>query len=44
MIIAVPAVTILQEITKLLLERRSQPRQTAEVGVGKGVGMQTYIC
>lgn len=44
MVIAVPTVTILQEIAKLLLERRSQPGQMAEVDVDKGVRMQPYIC
>ncbi|HEV8341485.1 MAG TPA: AI-2E family transporter [Candidatus Binatia bacterium] len=44
MVIAVPTVTILQEIAKLLLERRSQPGQMAEVDVDKSVRMQPYIC
>ncbi len=44
MILAVPAVTVLQEVSKLLLERRRYQAGTPAPHPGKGVHTQPYVC
>jgi predicted PurR-regulated permease PerM len=44
MILAVPAVTVLQEVTTLLLERRRYHAGILAPGLGKGVHTQPYVC
>ncbi len=44
MILAVPAVTVLQEIMKLMLERRRYRAGVWEPHPGKGVPVQPYVC
>lgn len=44
MILAVPAVTMLQEITKLMLERRRYRAGVWEPHPGRGVPVQPYVC
>lgn len=44
MVLAVPAVTILQEIAKLLVARRTRGGPIAEVHFDKAAPMQRYVC
>ena len=44
MILAVPAVTMLQEIAKLILERRRYRAGVSGPHSGKGVPIQPYVC
>lgn len=44
MILAVPAVTVLQEVTKLLLERRRHHTRTLAPHQKKSVPIQPYVC
>ena len=44
MILAVPAVTVLQEVSKLLLERRRYQAGTPAPHPGKGIHIQSYVC
>ena len=44
MILAVPAVTVLQEVSKLLLERRRYQAGIPAPHPGKGIHTQPYVC
>jgi len=44
MVIAVPTITILQRIVRLLLERRRYSAQAADYSVDKDVRIQPYVC
>ena len=44
MILAVPAVTVLQEVSKLLLERRRYQAGIPAPHPGKGIHIQSYVC
>ena len=44
MIMAVPAVTVLQEVAKLMLERRRSHRGVPSRTPGKGAHIQPYVC
>jgi predicted PurR-regulated permease PerM len=44
MIVAVPAVTVLQETTKLMLERRRYQAGLPDTHPRKGVRIQSYVC
>lgn len=44
MVIAVPTITILQRIAKLLFERRRYPTQLLDSSPNRGVQSQPYVC
>ena len=44
MIIAVPTITILQRIAKLLFERRRYPTQMLDSHLNNRVQSQPYVC
>jgi predicted PurR-regulated permease PerM len=44
MVIAVPTITILQRIAKLLFERRRYPTQLLDSSPNRGVQSHPYVC